>query len=42
MPAVKSGIAPKLVVEQVKNTAAWLWDDPRAAPVTRALGAVAV
>jgi hypothetical protein len=37
MPAVKSGIAPALVVEQVKNTAAWLWDDPRAAAVTAAL-----
>ena len=38
MPAVKSGIAPRLVVEQVKNTAAWLWDEPRAAAVTNALG----
>ena len=37
MPAVKSGIAPQLVVEQVKNTAAWLWEDPRAAAVTSAL-----
>jgi len=38
MPAVKSGIAPRLVVEQVKNTAAWLWDEPRAAGATNALG----
>lgn len=37
MPAVKSGIAPKLVLSQVKNTAAWLWEDPRAAAVTAAL-----
>lgn len=37
MPAVKAGIAPLLVTTQVKNTAAWLWDDPRAAAVTTAL-----
>lgn len=41
MPAVRAGIAPKLVVEQVKNTAAWLGDEPRAAPVTAALGGTA-
>src|SRR5207302_6296293 len=34
---MKSGIAPPLVVEQVKNTAAWLWADPRAAAVVEAL-----
>jgi len=28
------GIAPKLLVSQVRNTAAWLWDDERAANVT--------
>ncbi len=32
---VKNGIAPELVRSQVKNTAAWLWDDSRAAEVTR-------
>jgi hypothetical protein len=31
---VKAGIAPRLVVSQVKNTAAWLWDDPRTRDVT--------
>jgi hypothetical protein len=40
MPAVKAGIAPPLVLEQVKNTAAWLWEDPRAAAVTGALDRV--
>jgi hypothetical protein len=40
MPAVKAGIVPRLVVEQVKNTAAWLWEDPRAAAVTGALDRV--
>ncbi|MBX3224102.1 MAG: hypothetical protein KF795_26540 [Labilithrix sp.] len=34
---MKSGIAPELLVSQVKNTAAWLWADPRAAAATRAL-----
>jgi hypothetical protein len=38
---VKSGIAPELVVSQVKNTAAWLWSDPRAIGATRALDDVA-
>ena len=42
MDAVKSGIAPELVTEQVKNTAAWLWKDPRAAAVTRILDDVAI
>lgn len=37
MPAVKVGIAPKLVRSQVENTAAWLWSDPRASQVTRIL-----
>ncbi len=27
---MKAGIAPELLVSQVKNTAAWLWSDPRA------------
>ena len=40
MPAVKSGIAPQLVLEQVKNTSAWLWEDPRAAAVTSVLDRV--
>jgi hypothetical protein len=40
MPAVKAGIAPQLVLEQVKNTAAWLWEDPRAAAVTGVLDRV--
>ena len=34
MGAVKLGIAPALVLEQVKNTSAWLWEDPRARAVT--------
>ena len=34
---MKAGIAPELLVSQVKNTAAWLWSDPRAEAVTRAL-----
>ena len=37
MSAVKNGIAPELVRSQVKNTAAWLWNDPRAGAATRAL-----
>jgi hypothetical protein len=41
MPAVRAGIAPKLVVEQVKNTAAWLWDEPEAAPTISAFGGAA-
>lgn len=32
---VKSGIGAKLLESQVKNTCAWLWDEPRAAEVTR-------
>ncbi len=40
MPAVKAGIAPQLVVDQVKNTAAWPWEDPQAAAVTGALDRV--
>ena len=38
---MKAGIAPKLVVEQVKNTAAWLWSETSAAAVVDALGATA-
>jgi hypothetical protein len=34
---VKAGIAPELLVSQVKNTAAWLWADPRAEEATRTL-----
>jgi hypothetical protein len=34
---VKAGIAPELLVRQVKNTAAWLWHDERAAPTVRVL-----
>lgn len=41
MSGVKNGIAPELVRSQVKNTAAWLWDDPRAAAATRAIDDVA-
>lgn len=38
---MKSGIAVELLVSQVKNTAAWLWSDPRAAAATAALDDVA-
>lgn len=38
---VKAGIAPELLVSQVKNTAAWLWSDPRAEAATRALDDIA-
>src|SRR5512135_2392787 len=31
---VKAGIDPQLLVSQVKNTAAWLWEDTRARAVT--------
>lgn len=34
---MKAGIAPELLVRQVKNTAAWLWQDERAAPAVRVL-----
>ena len=34
---MKAGILPQLVATQVKNTAAWLWEEPRAAAVTGAL-----
>ena len=34
---MKAGIAPELLVSQVKNTAAWLWNDPRAEAATRVL-----
>jgi hypothetical protein len=37
MRAVKSGIATPLLVSQVRATAGWLWEDPRAVHVTRAL-----
>ena len=32
-----SNSAPELLVSQVKNTAAWLWNDPRASAATRTL-----
>jgi hypothetical protein len=34
---VKSGIAPALLVSQVKSTAGWLWNDPRVEAATRTL-----
>lgn len=34
---MKAGIAPELLVSQVKNTANWLWSDPRAEAATRVL-----
>ncbi len=37
---MKNGIAPQLLVAQVKGTAAWLWDDPRASGAVRVLDAV--
>ena len=37
---MKAGISPQLLVSQVKGTAAWLWDDPRAAGAARVLDAV--
>jgi hypothetical protein len=37
MLRVKAGIGPELVRSQVKNTAAWLWDDVRARAATTAL-----
>lgn len=37
---MKAGIAPALLVSQAKNTAAWLWSDPRAAEATQALDRV--
>lgn len=37
MRAVKSGISTPLLASQVKSTAGWLWEDARAAHVTRAL-----
>jgi hypothetical protein len=37
MLRVKAGIGPELVRSQVKNTAAWLWDDARARAATTAL-----
>jgi len=37
---VKAGIAPRVLCDQVKSTAAWLWDDERAKPVTDALGRI--
>ncbi|HVH42350.1 MAG TPA: hypothetical protein VM925_08395 [Labilithrix sp.] len=38
---MKAGIAPTLLVSQVKNTAAWLWSDPRATGATQALDDIA-
>lgn len=32
---MKAGIAVDTLVSQVKNTAAWLWDEPRASEITR-------
>jgi hypothetical protein len=40
MDGLKAGIAPNLVVAQVKNTAAWLWEDIRASDATAALDAI--
>jgi hypothetical protein len=37
MSRVKAGIDPQLLVAQVKNTAAWLWSEPRAEACTRTL-----
>jgi hypothetical protein len=37
---VKTGIQPRLLVEQVRGTAAWLWADPDAAEAARALDRV--
>ncbi len=37
---MKAGIAPRVLVDQVKSTAAWLWDDPRAAGAAGALDTV--
>lgn len=37
MNGVKAGIAPELVRSQVKNTAAWLWEDARVRAATEAL-----
>jgi hypothetical protein len=37
---VKAGIQPRLLNQQVRNTAAWLWDDPRAKAVTATLDQV--
>jgi hypothetical protein len=34
---VRDGIQPALLVSQVKNTASWLWTDPRAEAATRIL-----
>ncbi|MBX3186212.1 MAG: hypothetical protein KF819_04320 [Labilithrix sp.] len=34
---MKAGIAPELLLSQVKNTASWLWADARVAPVIEAL-----
>ena len=38
---MKAGIAPELLLSQVKNTAAWLWSAPRAELALRALDDVA-
>jgi len=40
MRAVKAGIDPQLLVSQVRNTAAWLWEDERAKAVTGVLDRV--
>lgn len=36
---MKTGISPSVLVAQVKNTASWLWDDPRSREVALALSA---
>jgi hypothetical protein len=38
---VRNGIANSLLVEQVRNTAAWLWESPAAAPLVALLDAAA-
>jgi hypothetical protein len=37
MAGVKSGIAPHVLASQVRSTAGWLWEDPRAKHVALAL-----
>lgn len=40
MRAVKAGIAPQLVRDQVKNTASWIWEDTRLTFLAEALDGV--
>ena len=37
MRAVKAGILPRVLAEQVRSTAGWLWKDPRADAIVSAL-----